>query len=376
MLRVVRLPPTSHSSGYGFAGASGTSDPDDTFLYRGFDDSSVKGEKGEAALGKADFSRAFHEVVTLITGFFPHATPSSSSSCVGSFPWMDICGTSLSRDPRIFLSLFDKLSVLSKAVNEKFRKTADEKQKTSTALLHWGDVYRLGDKPDFHKAPKVNESFSRLLDKPVSSSRYVALSLEDTSKLETCMCGLIESQSFSLWSIVTMFEFLKDANCVPEDSIFRQLIVSMTTALNSQAKASFSVAAFLQQALRESFVSHLPGSTHPSVKHALLSTPSSSDLFDEEVIRYSLTQVEDDSRLSLLKNLSSPKGGNQSASTSSPSGRRRCDSSSASSSSRSREFSRPYRGSKRPASSSPSRQSKVAFKDILRSPTPKKNFSK
>ena len=50
----------------GFAGASGASDPpDDAFLYHGFDDSSVKGEKGESVLGKAHSSRAFHEVVTL-----------------------------------------------------------------------------------------------------------------------------------------------------------------------------------------------------------------------------------------------------------------------------------------------------------------------
>ena len=123
---------------------------------------------------------------------------------------------------------------------------------------------------------------------------------------------------------------------------------------------------------RESFVSHLLGSTHPSVKHALLSTPSSSNFFDEEVIQPSLTQVKDASQLSLLKNLSSLKGRKQSASTSFSSGPRRCDSSSASSFSLSRCFSRPYRGSKRPASSLPFHRSKVAFKGIMRSTQEKK----
>ena len=175
----------------------------------------------------------------------------------------------------------------------------------------------------------------------MSSSRYVALSLEDISKLEICVHGLIESQSFDLWSITTKFEFLKDSNCVPEDSVFRHLIASLTTALNSQAKGSFSVASFLQQVYRESFVSHLSGSAHPSVKQALLSTPSLSDLFHEEVIRSSLTQVKDGSHLSLFMNLSSLKGGKQSASTSSLSGPCRHDPSSASSSSRLRGFSRP-----------------------------------
>ena len=134
-------PSASRGSGFGFPGALGTSDPDDASLHHGLDDSSVK---GESALGKADFSKAFHEVVTLITGFFPHVKPSSSSSSEESVPWMDICGPSSSCDPRIFLSFFDKMSALSKKVNEKFRKTADEWKKTSIALPRWVDIYCLG----------------------------------------------------------------------------------------------------------------------------------------------------------------------------------------------------------------------------------------
>ena len=58
-------------------------------------------------------------------------------------------------------------------------------------------------------------------------------------------------------------------------------------------------------------MSHLPGSTRPSVKHPLLSTPSSLALFSEDVILALLSQVKDDSQLSLLKNLSSLKGGGE-----------------------------------------------------------------
>ena len=83
----------------------------------------------------------------------------------------------------------------------------------------------------------------------------------------------------------------------------------MTATLSSQAKASFSVVAILQQVRKEPYASHLPGSTHISVKHSLLSVPSTSTLFSEEVIHALLTQVKDDSQLYLLKNLSSLKGG-------------------------------------------------------------------
>ena len=226
-----------------------------------------------------------------------------------------------------------------------------------SALPRWWDAYRLGDCPDYHKALRVNESFERLLDKPVSSSRHVALSLDDISKLETCARGLVEAQSFSLWSIAAMFKFLKDSNCVPEDSGFCQLISSLTKALTTQARTSYSLQEFLQQTRRESYVSHLLGSTPQSVKHALLSTPSSKKLFIENVILTSLTKVTNDSQLSLLKNLSSLKGGGKSASSFSSSGYRCRDASSSSSRGRG---SRSFRGSKRSASSSPSRRKKVS----------------
>ena len=238
---------------------------------------------------KAEFSKAFHEVISLITGLFPHPKPSSTSPSDNLYPWLDVFGTSQRRKPCVFLTLFDKLSEVSKEIDEKFYKATDDKM-ASSALPHWSDVYRLGDLADFHKAPKTNESFSRPLHKPVSTSRYVSLSLEDSTKLEACIWGQIESQSFSFWDLVAIFEFLiKDANCVPDDEVFHQLVSSMTSSINSQAKASFSAAAFLKQKQRETLVSHLPGSMHASVKRALLSTPSSSSLFAEDVIKDSLT---------------------------------------------------------------------------------------
>ena len=157
---------------------------------------------------------------------------------------MDVFSVCNSRDPHIFLTLFGKLSSVSEEVNEKFHKAADDKKKASTSLPRWGDVYRLGDLHAFHKAPKVNESFSRLLDKTVSSCHYVAWSLDDTTKRETCIRGLNKSQSFSLWALATMFKFLKDSNCVPEEDVFCHLVASMTTALNSQAKTTFFCVGF------------------------------------------------------------------------------------------------------------------------------------
>ena len=165
-----------------------------------------------------------------------------------------------------------------KEVLEKFWKATDKKKKTSSALPTWGDIYRLRVLPEFHKAPKLDESFSPLLGQTLSSSQSIALSLD-----EACLCGMIESQSFALWAFATIFEFLLKVNCVPDDPLFAHLVASMTMAINAQVKASFLVAAFLKHKCRETYVSHLPVSTHSLVKHTLLSTLSFTELFDKEV---------------------------------------------------------------------------------------------
>ena len=103
-------------------------------------------------------------------------------------------GNTRCRSPCVFLNHFDKLSAMSKEVEEKFGKAADDK-KASSALSQWGEVNRLGDLEKFHKAPKMNESFLRLLNKSVTTSRYVSLSFDDLAKLESCIPGQIDSQS-------------------------------------------------------------------------------------------------------------------------------------------------------------------------------------
>ena len=158
-------------------------------------------------------------------------------------------------------------------------------------LPSWGEIYRMSDFPTFTKAPPVNDQFSRLLDKPLSSSRHVSFSLEKCSRLETCIRGLVESQSYSSWAMAVVFAFLREAGVVPEDESFHRLVSSLSVALNSQAKASLSAAAFLKQKRRETYVCHLPSSTHESVRQALLSSPSAESLFSDVVIAKSLGQV-------------------------------------------------------------------------------------
>ena len=120
---------------------------DNPLRFRDGDDVSDKGNKESPALGKTDLSKTFHKVVSLITGFFPDAQPSDCSA-VDLSPWFDDFGASRRRDPRVFLSLFDKLDPVKREIEEKFHKTSDDKKKATNALPHLGDVYHLGNLRD------------------------------------------------------------------------------------------------------------------------------------------------------------------------------------------------------------------------------------
>ena len=264
----------------------------------------------------------FKQVVALITGLFPDAHPSIVKPSDPA-SWFCGFGDEKQRDPKVFLSCFDRIRSIMADVEERSMIAAQGRKKAINVLLSWGEIYRLSDFPTFAKAPPVNDQFSRLLDKQLSSSRHVSLSLEECSHLENCVRGLVESQSYSSWVMAAVFAFLREEGMVPEDESFHRLVSGLSVVLNSQAKASLSAASFLKQKRRETYVSHLPSSTHESVRQALLSSPSDTSLFSDDVITKSLSQVKDDSQILLKKNLSSQRGGKGSASSASSSTQRR-----------------------------------------------------
>ena len=181
------------------------------------------------------------------------------------------------------------------AIDSKMTSNAKDQCRSRSVLPTWDDIYRLRDLTSSHAAAPLNHQFSCLLQKSVPSSRYVSLSLEDCARLESCLQGLVESQSFVSWAMASLFAFLQDAGLSPSDDGFNEVVSSLSVALMVQAKASYAAASFLKQVRRETYVAHLPPHAHDSVKHALLSTPSEDSLFSEEVIQRSMGQIRDNS---------------------------------------------------------------------------------
>ena len=91
--------------------------------FRDGDEAYDKGSKESPALRRSGLSPAFREVVSLIMGFFPTAKPADSSAVDMSL-WFEDFGSSRRRDPRVFLSLFNKLAPVKKDIEDKFQKAA------------------------------------------------------------------------------------------------------------------------------------------------------------------------------------------------------------------------------------------------------------
>ena len=85
-------------------------------------------------------------------------------------------------------------------------------------------MYRSGDLPVFSPAPMIIGHFSLLLDRPVATSRSILVSFNESAPLESFLPGMTESPSFSLWALASVFAFLKDYGCVPEEDSFHQLV--------------------------------------------------------------------------------------------------------------------------------------------------------
>ena len=194
--------------------------------------------------------------MALITGLFPDARPSVVKPSDPA-SWFRGFGDEKQRDPKVFLSCFDRIRSIMTDVEERSMVATQVRKKAVNVLPSLGEIYRTSDFLTFAKAPPVNDQFSRLLDKPLSSSRHVSLSLEECSRLENGVRRLVESQSYSLWAMAAVFAFLREAGVVPEEESFHRLF-SLSVALNSQAKASLSAAAFLKQKRRETCLIYRP----------------------------------------------------------------------------------------------------------------------
>ena len=164
-----------------------------------------EGEETDART-RSETTGAFHQVLSFIASFFLDALPSHSQPPVIA-SWFHGFGDDRKKEPRVYLSCFDKIKDLMVEIDRKVTATAKDQRHSCSVFPSWGNIYRLRDLPSSHSAAPLNPQFSRLLNKSVPSSRYVSLSLEDCARLEACMRGLVGSQSYASWAMASIFAF-------------------------------------------------------------------------------------------------------------------------------------------------------------------------
>ena len=247
---------------------------------------------------------AFLKVLSFIASFFPNVLPSESQPPHFT-SWFQGFGKERRKEPLVYLSNLCRMGKFMVAIVRKVTSNAKDQRRSYSVLPKWGDTSRLLDIPSSHAAIPPDPQFSRFLNRSVPSSKYVSLSLEDCTRLESCLRWLVSSLSFASWAIVLYFAFLCYAGMSPSGDEFNNVGFSLSVALSVQAKTSYAVSIFLRHVLRKTYVAYLPPHTHDSVKHALLSTPSVECLFPRRSFSVRWGKLGGFSLLKLLRTSSS-----------------------------------------------------------------------
>ena len=148
----------------------------------------LEGEESDTRV-RSETTGVFRQVLSFIASFFPEVLPSESQP-PHLASWFQGFGEDRRKEPREYLSCFHKIKELMMDIDSKVTSNAKDQRRSRSVLPTWGDIYRLRDLTSSHAAAPLNHRFSRLLQKSVPSLRYVSLSLEDCTRLESCLRGL------------------------------------------------------------------------------------------------------------------------------------------------------------------------------------------
>ena len=70
--------------------------------------------------------------------------------------WFHGFGDDRKKEPRVYLSCFDKIKELMVEINRKVTANAKDQRRSHSVLPSWGDIYRLWDLPSSHFAAPLN----------------------------------------------------------------------------------------------------------------------------------------------------------------------------------------------------------------------------
>ena len=249
----------------------------------------------------------FRQLYELVKSFFPSSVigppPSEESLNVIQGLYGNI---SDSRPEPCRFNRFYKFEDAKSQISDSFvKRTASGSKRPGHLLAHDKGSYEFAGPAEDHLPPNANISLSKLLVRNITEKMCISLSLEDARKMESMLMAAQESQSFSMWLIGALLNYIKSTGYTPPDvTLFERICRSFSSAQVRSHAFMLKLQAFLTMNRRNLYLAHAPPSLGTGQKRRLLSeTPFGRDLFNEETLDTVIKEHQGDVNASTNQNL-------------------------------------------------------------------------
>ena len=202
--------------------------------HRSSQDRSELGHRGRDKSPTHDPSdgRDFLTVFDAVVGYFPEARdtsqPEETLSFVKKLPSVH------KRSPHRFV-LFDQIQRLRSSIVDKVNTLGKEGRRPSAVLHTRRPAYRPPSGEPSISYPTLNDSLSRLTTSRMSSSSSVNISAEEVRHLMNGFSSMLDTQSFAMWLISTLYSLVHDESFDTSDlHVFDSLFHSLSLAMEDQ----------------------------------------------------------------------------------------------------------------------------------------------
>ena len=227
----------------------------------------------------------YRKMLNYIVGIYPQAKGLPPSPRRSKALFEDIFSSVVEPEPLPSLRWFERVVTALQDADRRLHLCVETKRLDSCLLPVRKGIYSVYNNPSCGKFVPINDEFEALLDKPISNSRLVSISLKECSMLETSARSQSEALSHSMWVLSGLLGLIRRDGYLPSDPLlFQQLVRSVSMGLANQANFAASYTTYFVKKRRDLLLAHLPPVFQDVQKKALSKAPTcfSSSLFPPE----------------------------------------------------------------------------------------------
>ena len=193
--------------------------------------------------------------------------------------------------------LFHKFVKAKREIASSFpKKVIKGNRKIGYLLKHEKGSYQLAGDSEESEPAEANPSLNRLTSRTVTDKMCVSITMEDMKRMESLLISMQEGQSFSMWLMGAILNYIKSCGFVPPDiQMFERMCHSFTSSQVRSHAFMLKLQAYFEISCRKLYLSHTPPSLNDSQKNILLSHPTfSKELFNEGVLEQIIKEHQGD----------------------------------------------------------------------------------